>query len=167
MPFTLFHLGPAFAFGLLLRKWLHLPTFLVASVAVDVEPLLVLVLKLDYPLHGYLHTFLAAIPYGVAIGYIMIYLKKMFNPLYKALLLEEDRPIGKKPFLLAGLIGSASHILLDSPLYEDIHPFYPLEANPLYNPSLTLPIYSLCIWTLLIGVLLYLLLWILKAVRRD
>jgi len=165
MPFTPFHLGPVFVFGLLLRKWLHLPTLLVASVAVDIEPLLVLVLKLDYPLHSYLHTFLVAIPYGVAIGYAMTYLEKLFNPLYKALLLEESKSIGKKPFLIASLIGTVSHILLDSPLYEDIYPLYPLKANPLYNPSLTLPIYHFSMWTLLIGALLYLSLWIVKAVK--
>jgi membrane-bound metal-dependent hydrolase YbcI (DUF457 family) len=166
MPFTPLHLGPVFVFGLFLRRWLHLPTLIVASIAVDVEPLLVIVLKLDYPLHGYLHTFLFAIPYGIAVGYAMIYLEKPFNSLYKALLLEEAKPIDKKPFLLAGLIGTISHILLDSPLYGDIHPFYPLKANPLYNPSLTQPIYYLCMWTLLIGALIYLSLWIVKAVKR-
>jgi hypothetical protein len=96
MPFTPLHLGPVFVFGLFLRRWLHLPTLIVASIAVDVEPLLVIVLKLDYPLHGYLHTFLFAIPYGIAVGYAMIYLEKPFNSLYKALLLEEAKPIDKK-----------------------------------------------------------------------
>ena len=58
VPFTPFHLGPGLLFGLLLFSYVDLPTFLVASVAVDIEPLLVLSLNLRYPLHGYLHTFL-------------------------------------------------------------------------------------------------------------
>jgi len=54
MPFTLFHLGP----GLLLLTYVDFPTFLVASVIVDIEPFLVLTLDLNYPLHGFLHPFL-------------------------------------------------------------------------------------------------------------
>ena len=68
MSFTPFHLGPALGLGLPLRRYLHVPTFLAASVVVDVEPLLVLVLGLDYPLHGYLHTFLFASLTGLLLG---------------------------------------------------------------------------------------------------
>jgi len=161
MPLTPLHLGPALAFGLPLRKWLHIPTLLLVSIAIDVEPLIVLVLNLDYPLHGYLHTLLFAIPYGVAISYTMMYIEKFLNPLYTALLLEEkSRTLTKKPYLLAGSIGALSHVLLDSPLYTDIRPFYPLDINPLYNPSLAPLINSFCIWTLLAGSLLYLTLWL-------
>jgi len=58
MPFTPFHLGPGLLFGLLLLGYIDFPTFLVASVIVDVEPFLVLTLNLNYPLHGFLHSFL-------------------------------------------------------------------------------------------------------------
>jgi len=58
MPFTLFHLGPGLLFGLLLFSYVDPPAFLVASVVIDIEPFLVLSLNLDYPVHGYLHTFL-------------------------------------------------------------------------------------------------------------
>jgi len=37
MPFTLYHLGPALLLGLLFRRRLDLPTFLVANVVVDLE----------------------------------------------------------------------------------------------------------------------------------
>jgi len=75
MPFTPFHLGPALGFWLPLRKYLHVPTFLVANILVDVEPFLVLSLGLDYPLHGYLHTFIVAFILGLALGYAMFLLK--------------------------------------------------------------------------------------------
>ena len=75
MPFTPFHLGPALGFGLPLRNYLHVPTFLVASILVDVEPFVVLSLGLDYPLHGYLHTFIVAFILGLALGYAMFLLK--------------------------------------------------------------------------------------------
>jgi len=162
MPFTPLHLGPSIAMGLPLRRWLHLPTLLVASVAPDIEPFLVILLGLNYPLHGYLHTFLAAIPYGVLIGYAMSLLERPLSPLYRSLLLE-DR-VSESSFLLAGVIGTLSHVLLDSPLYGDIRPFYPIEENPLYNPSL--PIHEFCVLTLLIGALMYLIILMRASIHR-
>ncbi|WP_185836490.1 metal-dependent hydrolase [Candidatus Korarchaeum cryptofilum] len=141
---------------------MHLPTLLVASVAPDIEPFLVILLGLNYPLHGYLHTFLAAIPYGVLIGYAMSLLERPLSPLYRSLLLE-DR-VSESSFLLAGVIGTLSHVLLDSPLYGDIRPFYPIEENPLYNPSL--PIHEFCVLTLLIGALMYLIILMRASIHR-
>ncbi|MCC6029559.1 MAG: metal-dependent hydrolase [Candidatus Korarchaeum sp.] len=139
-----------------------MPTLLVASVAPDIEPFLVILLGLDYPLHGYLHTFLAAIPYGVLIGYAMSLLERPLGPLYRSLLLEDS--VGESSFLLAGVIGTLSHVLLDSPLYGDIRPFYPIEENPLYDPSL--PIHEFCVLTLLIGALMYLIILMRASIHR-
>jgi len=155
MPFTPFHLGPALGFGLPLRKYLHAPTFVVANVIVDVEPFLILFLGLSYPLHGYLHTFLLAFFVGIALGYAMFLMEKFFHPLYKKLLLEKDQTYNLKSFMLAGVLGTELHILLDSPLYEDIQPFFPLTINPLYNPALTLEVYSFCVWMGILGILFY------------
>jgi len=57
MPFTPFHFGPALFFGLLLLQYIHFPTFIIANVIVDLEPFLVLFFDLDYPLHGFFHSF--------------------------------------------------------------------------------------------------------------
>ncbi|NOQ38614.1 hypothetical protein GQ472_07065, partial [archaeon] len=58
MPFTPFHLGPALFLGLVFFRYLNLPAFLIANVIVDVEPFVVLLFGLDYPLHGFFHSFL-------------------------------------------------------------------------------------------------------------
>jgi hypothetical protein len=86
MPFTPFHFGPALGLGLPFRKYVHTPTFIVANVIVDVEPFLVLLLGLRYPLHGYLHTFLSAFLMGLALGYGMFLLERVLHPLYKVFL---------------------------------------------------------------------------------
>ena len=96
MPFTPFHLGPALGFGLPLRRYIHLPTFIVANVVIDLEPFFVIVLGLmgKYPLHGYLHTFILTFPLGTALGYVMFLLEGFFQPIYKTLLktlLEDER----------------------------------------------------------------------------
>jgi hypothetical protein len=155
MPFTPFHLGPALSFGLPLRKYMHTPTFVVANVIVDVEPFLVLFLGLNYPLHGYLHTFFLAFFVGLALGYVMFYLEKIFHPIFKMLLLEKDQTLNLRSFLAPGVLGTLFHVLLDSPLYSDIRPFYPLTINPLYNPSLTSEVYSFCVWMGILGIVFY------------
>lgn len=155
MPFTPFHLGPALCLGLPLRKYMHTPTFILANVILDVEPFLVIILGLEYPLHGYFHTFLLAFFVGLALGYTMLLLEGYLYPLYKMLLLETDSKTSLKQFLIPGVLGTMLHVLLDSPLYSDIHPLYPLTSNPLYNPALSMEVYSLCIWTGVIGAAIY------------
>ena len=88
IPFTPFHFGPALGLGLPLRKYMHVPTFIVANVIVDIEPFLVLFLGLRYPLHGYLHTFGLAFFVGLALGYAMFLLERVLRPLYRMFLLE-------------------------------------------------------------------------------
>ena len=166
MPFTPFHLGPALALGLPLRSHIHTPTFLLANIIVDVEPFLVLFLGLRYPLHGYLHTFLLAIPLGFLLGYVMFFLERVLQPLYKMFMLEKNDGLGLKPFLLAGGLGTSLHVLFDAPLYSDIRPFYPSAANLLYNPSLIPEIYGLCVWMGVFGVAYYIALAGLSIYRR-
>jgi hypothetical protein len=166
MPFTPFHLGPALGFGLPLRKYLHVPTFLVANILVDVEPFLVFSFGLDYPLHGYLHTFVVAFILGLALGYGMFLLERILRPLYKTLLLESDATPKLKSFIVAGVLGTMLHVLLDSPLYDDIRPFYPLSANPLLHSASSLEVYSFCVWMGMFGVVFYIALLVFLVYRR-
>jgi len=152
VPFTPFHLGPALGFGIPLRKYMHLPMFMVANVIVDVEPFFVLLLGLDYPLHGYLHTFILAFPVGLTLGYVMFLLERFFSPLYKKLPLGKDMTLNLRSFIVAGTIGTLLHVLLDSPLYSDIQPLYPLTINPLYDPSLSLELYAFCTLMGILGI---------------
>ncbi len=104
MPFTPFHFGPALFLGIPLRKYLHAPTFILANVILDVEPLLVLVMGLNYPLHGYFHTFITAIGVGVAFGFVMFLLEGAMHPLYSKLMLEPETRIKKSQFIIADRI---------------------------------------------------------------
>ena len=166
MPFTPFHLGPALGFGLPLRKYLHAPTFIVANVAVDIEPLIVLILGANYPLHGYLHTFLAAFFFGIAIGFTMFCLEKYLYPLYKTLLLMPNSPLKLKSFLAAGAFGAMLHVLFDSPLYTEIHPFFPATANLLYATASSTAVYDCCVWLGIFGIIFYASLLLLHAYRK-
>jgi len=166
MPVTPYHFGPALGFGLPLRKYLHLPTFIVANVIVDLEPFLVLVLGLGYPLHGYLHTYVSAFFLGIVVGSGMFLLEPYFSPLYKAFLLKADHEPRRISCVLAGVSGIMLHVTLDSPLYSDIRPFYPLTANPFFRLEIASQVYSFCVWMGLIGILFYAGLLILSVYRK-
>jgi membrane-bound metal-dependent hydrolase YbcI (DUF457 family) len=167
MPFTLFHFGVGLGLGLPVRRRLHAPTFILANVIVDVEPLLVFSLELRHPLHGYLHTFLLALPMGLAFGYIMHFLERFLNSLYKMFLLEVDDDLSLRSFVIAGVSGTELHVLLDAPLYDDMKPLYPIATNPFYNPSIMLEVYSLCFWMGVFGAVYYLALLSLSIHRKQ
>jgi hypothetical protein len=148
MPFTLFHLGPGLGLALPLRKYMHAPTFVVASVFLDVEPFLVMSFGLNFPLHGYMHTLLFAITAGLLLGYVMSKFERHMQSTYRLLLLETNREYGLKSYLVAGVGGAVIHVLLDAPLYGDIHPFFPFAANPFLRAGafVGMDVFAVCIW---------------------
>ncbi len=153
MPFTPFHLGPALALGLPLRRYIHVPTFIVGNVIVDVEGLLVVAFRLDYPLHGYLHTFLFAAAVGLILGLAMFKLEKPLQPFYRKIQLETNRTLKLKSFLFAGALGAVLHVGLDAFLYSEMTPLFPYTVNPLlgFNVS-SLEVYLVCVWLGIFGV---------------
>jgi len=168
MPFTPLHLGPALAIGLPLRGYIHAPTFIVANVILDVEPLMVMFSGSSYPLHGYLHTLLLAAAVGLLLGFAMFKLERHTRPAFNALLLETGNTLSAKSFVLAGVSGAMLHVLLDAPLYADIRPFFPLAANPLLSPSVLGGIWvsALCVWMGIFGGVFYAAMVVVHAYKR-
>jgi len=157
LPFTPFHLGPGLAFGLALRRRLHAPTFIIANLIVDVEPFIILLLKLRLPLHWVLHSLLGALSLGILLAFTMYSLRKYFTDFFRVLRLEYS-DLSLKNYVLAGTTGTLFHVILDYPLYSDIKPFYPLTYNPLYNPNLTIQIYMFCSIMFILGLIEYMIL---------
>jgi len=155
VPFTPFHLGPGLLFGLLIFSYVDLPTFLVASLVIDIEPFLVLSLNLHYPVHGYLHTFLGGTIVAFLLAFAMSRLRGTLSPLMSFLKLEQKTSF--KSVLLASVFAIYLHILLDSPLYSDIRPFYPIESNPLLGNGtfVGFEIYTFCILSFFEGAVVY------------
>jgi membrane-bound metal-dependent hydrolase YbcI (DUF457 family) len=155
MPFTPFHLGPGLLLGLLLLSYIDLPTFLLASVVVDVEPFLVLYFNLQYPLHGFLHTFLGGTLIAFLIAAVMSRLRNALSSLISFFGIKQKPTF--RGILLASLFGVYSHVFLDSFLYQDIRPFYPFDLNPLLSQSLfiSFEIYGLCVLSFIGGVVVY------------
>lgn len=142
MPFTPFHLGPALLIAIILEKRIPLLTFIVANVILDIEPLLVIIYDMRYPLHGYAHTLIGATLIGLTFGYFSKILSK--------------KSTETKRYLIAGALGTNIHVVLDSPLYKDIKPLYPWKYNPIYYPHITSTIYNICLLAFILTLILFL-----------
>ena len=155
MPFTQYHFGPALFLGLLFVGFIDFPTFLVASVIVDVEPFLVLALNLDYPLHGFFHSFLGGTFVVLPLALMMCQIRDKLSPLLSFFRL--DQKMSFKRVLVGALSGIYIHILLDSRIYPDIQPFYPSIYNPLLTTEISagLESYLFCISSFLGAAIIY------------
>jgi membrane-bound metal-dependent hydrolase YbcI (DUF457 family) len=155
MPFTPYHLGPALLFGLLFLSFIDFPTFLVANVIVDIEPFLVLTLNLNYPLHGFFHSFLGGTLVAVLLALMMRQIRDRLSPLLSFFKLEQKTSFMR--ILVAAFSGVYIHILLDSLIYTDIQPFYPSTYNPLLTTGILagLDPYIFCIWSFFGAIIVY------------
>ncbi|MBA7671128.1 hypothetical protein ES703_79279 [subsurface metagenome] len=116
--------------GLILLYYIDFPTFLIASVIVDVEPIIVILFDLDYPLHGFCHSFLGGTIIAFLLAAVMSKIRKPLSPLLSFFKLDQE--ISFKKILVAALAGVYIHILFDAPIYTDIQPLFPLDFNPFY-----------------------------------
>jgi len=153
MPFTPFHFGPAACVALPLHRKVDVPAFILVNIAVDMEPLLVLLFDLDYPLHGYAHTLPGAAIVGLVSGWVCYRLRAQFERgmSYIRLNYRAELPIA----LFSGVAGAWMHVILDAFLYDDIRLFYPLAGNPLLGLISISKMYLLCGLALLPAAVLY------------
>ena len=155
MPFTPFHFGPGLLISLSLLSFIDIPTFLIASVIIDIEPFLVLVFQLNYPLHGFFHSFLGGFIVAVLLTMVLSKIRKYFTPLLTFFKIIQSTSF--KKILISSISAIFIHILLDSPIYLDIQPFFPYEFNPFYSYSLWpgLFAYLICAWCFGGAILVY------------
>ena len=154
MPFTPYHWGPSSWIGLLLFRIFDFPTLLISSVIVDIEPLCVLVFNLNHPFHGFFHSFLGGSVAAILVSIVLYLLKGEIKKIMAIFKLAQNSSF--KKILWTSFFGIYFHILLDSPLYRDIRPFYPMRSNPLYGLFSSQQIYLFCSLSFLLGIVLYL-----------
>lgn len=151
MPVTPFHFGPGVLLKAAAPQRVSLTAFAAANVAIDVESVANILLG-RFPVHATLHTFLAATAVGLAVGVAVGTAGRVRR--------SASPELGRWPALVGGLLGGASHPLLDGIMHADIRPFLPLtEANPLVRLVGVGTLHGLCVAAGAVG-----LLWL--AVRR-
>jgi len=165
MPFTPFHFGPHTCVALPLQRYIDVPIFVGVNVAIDIEPLLVMVYGFDYPLHGYCHTLLCGSLVGILLGLIAFPFRKVIRKIMSLLRLPYS--INLLKMAISGMLGAWMHILFDMPLYQDIKPFYPLAANPLYGTVSAKAVYGTCALLFLPALLIYLYMVLIRIIKTE
>jgi len=157
VPFTPFHLGPSLLFGLVFSSIFDLATLLIASVIPDVEPFCIVLFNLSGILHGFFHSYVGVSILAVSVA-VVVYL--LGDILVK--IVQKFRIFQKSSFqkiLFTSFVGAYSHVFLDSFLYGEMDPFYPLQGNPfvgVISEYLTfMSVYGFCGLSLILGIILY------------
>jgi hypothetical protein len=159
MPFTLFHLGVAFLTQSLFILLDPIGLF-VGSVFPDIEGFLSIVLPgSGIPLHGRWHSIIGAVVLAIIIGSISFVLhkvgRKQLKPYIKPYVPSYITiPRYSLPLcVLSALVGTLTHLFLDSLLYTDMKLFYwlPIEGNPLAGYISWEIVYFFCIICFIIG----------------
>lgn len=153
MPFTPYHFGPALLIGMILVPFIDISAILIASVILDLEPLAVLLFHLSYPLHGIFHTYLVASFVAVLLSIVLWPLRSFLNTIVSIFGINQESTF--QSLLLASFIGTYSHVFLDSFLYAEMNPFYPLLGNPFFGLIQSQVIYSLCVLSGFLGLIAY------------
>ncbi|MHA2295737.1 MAG: hypothetical protein ACXAEU_11775 [Candidatus Hodarchaeales archaeon] len=165
MPFTPFHFGIGlFLFAIF--PFLDPLALLVGVIIPDIEGIASLFIfrGLGLPLHGPLHSFLAAIPLGLVVGCISYF---FINNIM--IVTFPNFKISLKASLMSGLLGTLSHIILDAPLYSEMNPLLPLTGNVFYRIFPTTIPYLICIIGFLAGILILMIrvTWITMIKNRN
>ena len=128
---------------------------MVANVIIDLEPFFVLLLGLDYPLHGFFHSFLGGSVAAIILSLVVIGINGKAREVMRFFRLGQKQ--SQRGIWLASFLGIYLHIFLDSFLYADIRPFFPLDINPFYTSQIFggFEIYGLCIILFIFGIALY------------
>ena len=158
MPFTLFHLGPTLLFGLAFSSIFDLLTLLIASVIPDVEPFCILLFNLSGPLHGFFNSYVGSSILAVSVAVGVYLLRAILTKIMQKFRVSQ-KPSFKK-ILFTSFIGAYSHVFLDSILYGEMNPLYPLQGNPFVGIASVhvtyLAVYGFCSISFIFGVILYL-----------
>jgi hypothetical protein len=144
MPFTPYHLGPNGLIGSVFFRWINLPAILLVNAVVDMESLIVIVFNIrKYPEHGFFHSFAGAAVAALLFSLVYSAIKKPVNELMGAIGLRQNPTM--LSIVLGCVLGAWMHVFLDSCLYKDIMPFFPLDNNPMYGLVTPAAMRLLCI----------------------
>jgi membrane-bound metal-dependent hydrolase YbcI (DUF457 family) len=154
VPFTPYHFGPNGFFGLVFRKWIDLPIFLLANVIIDIE---VLFAK-DWPVHRlwHFHTFLVggAVCAGFAIA--MYPMRGLIKKIMRLFRLPYETSLWKMIF--SGVLGAWFHVIIDSIYHYDVQPFWPKTRNTIWRMKLLTQeqVKLICVAFIVAAIVLYL-----------
>jgi hypothetical protein len=158
MPFTPFHLGPGLVVKVVAPSYFSFPIFVFSQVLMDFEPLFYM-FRGEWPIHRFFHTYpgatlivMASFVVGRPLcGFCLAVFQRSFRLTISGLS-EAMRLINPIAALSASIIGSYSHVALDSIMHSDIRPLAPFaDDNILLNSITVLELHLYCVFTAIVG----------------
>ena len=131
MPFTPHHFGPSGFIGLVFRKWLDVPVFVLANVIVDVEVLVILLFNIGGTRHRYCHTLLIGAVVGALWGLAAYLLRNLFSKLMYLFCIPYKSNLRK--MVISGILGVWLHILIDGAYHFDVKILWPNKTISLWK----------------------------------
>jgi len=167
MPFTPYHFGPSGFIGLVLRKWIDFPVFVLANVVVDLEVLAVAYFGLGHPVHRYFHTLLFGTVAGLVWGLVAYRLRGLFKKIMKILQIPYQTNLLK--MVISGILGVWLHVLIDGIYHWDVRVLWPSKKRPLYrywglDKS---DVKNICITFIILAVIFYVITVIYRRKRKK
>ena len=130
MPYTPYHFGPSSLIGLLLRKWIDFPVFVLANIAIDLERLVVEILFPGRFVPRYAHTYLLGAAVGIIWGTGAYFFMGYFKWIMDKIKIPYKTSMSKMIF--SGILGAWVHILPDALYRSTSRLFWPFKlTNPL------------------------------------
>ena len=123
MPFTPYHFGPSGFVGLVFRKWIDMPVFVLANVAVDIEVLLLMLFDPGSSAHRYAHTLVFGAVVGALWGLAAHPCRPVFARCMRLLRLPYETSLRK--MVLSGILGAWLHVIIDSLYHADVRLSWP------------------------------------------
>lgn len=168
MPITPFHFGPGVLLTAASPRRFSWTMFVLANVIMDLEPISWFLLT-GHPAHMYFHTYVGAALLGLVVGLwgrsLCEWTLRGWNArlsLARARWLEVAPTISPMVAIASALVGTLSHVFLDSIMHADIRPWWPFsEANGLRGAISTPALEWLCVASGVLGIVS------LVARRRD
>ncbi|MES2933920.1 MAG: hypothetical protein V4805_10595 [Pseudomonadota bacterium] len=152
MPFTPFHMGPGLLVKALLQGSFSLMVFGWAQIMMDIQPMIFMVTG-SGQFHGFTHTYLGAGIIGLFSALTGKYAAQFaLRRYYKARHLPITWPVA----LFSAMVGTISHVVLDSFMHADMQQFAPfLHGNPMLHVISLEMLHNICVVSALVGAILY------------
>ncbi len=147
-------MGPGIAFKALLQGSFSLMVFGWAQIVMDVQPLIVMISSTGH-LHGFSHTYMGATLLAIFSGLTGKYLAEigLFVLDFKS---QQPVKIAWWGVFFSAVVGTYSHIVLDSIMHSDVEPFYPFTKSNALLGIISVPaLHQLCLYSDLAGAVLY------------
>jgi hypothetical protein len=157
MSYTPYHFGPSSLIGLILRRWVDIPVFVLVNMAIDIE---ILVVELLFPrrfVPRYVHTLLLGAAAGILWGIMAYFFRGYFRWIMDKIQIPYKTSISKMIF--SGILGAWIHILTDGLYRSDVPLFWPTRLANRLNLFSRRKVDLLCVLCFLAAFVVYI--WIL------